>query len=117
MSSDERRAHANVHGHPDSSDANHFRPRAVEGRVGPGRGRAALARANRRFRLRRATLDTFDLLSVIVDWVETGAAPERVISTGNAFPGRARPLCPYPEYPHYTGGDPDAADSFVCRAP
>ncbi len=64
-----------------------------------------------------AALDRFDMLTAIVDWVETGAAPERVLSTGAAFPGRERPLCPYPEYPHYTGGDPDAADSFACRAP
>lgn len=64
-----------------------------------------------------ATLDNFDMLTAIVDWVENGVAPERVDSTGNAFPGRTRPLCAYPEYAHYTGGDENAADSFECRAP
>ncbi len=64
-----------------------------------------------------ATLDRFDMVSAIVDWVENGEAPERVISTGNAFPGRSRPLCAYPEYAHYTGGDVEDAGSFECRAP
>jgi feruloyl esterase len=64
-----------------------------------------------------ATLDSFDMVTAIVDWVENGVAPERVVSTGNAFPGRSRPLCAYPQYAHYTGGDPESADSFECRAP
>jgi len=29
----------------------------------------------------------------------------------------SRPLCPYPAYPHYTGGDPDKASSFTCKTP
>jgi feruloyl esterase len=64
-----------------------------------------------------AALDRFDLLTAIVDWVERDVAPDRVASTGNAFPGRSRPLCGYPEYAHYAGGDPDAAGSFECRRP
>src|SRR5262245_24205675 len=53
-------------------------------------------------------LDVFDLLSAVVDWVEKGAAPESVTATGDAFPGRSRPLCAYPEHAHYLGrGDPD----------
>ena len=51
-----------------------------------------------------------------VDWVEKGVAPESVIATGKAFPGRSRPLCAYPKYASYTGkGDPEDAKSFVCR--
>ena len=50
-----------------------------------------------------ATLDHFDMLSAIVDWVEKGVAPDRVIATGPAFPGRSRPLCPYPQHAEYTG--------------
>jgi feruloyl esterase len=64
-----------------------------------------------------ATLDSFDMVSAIVGWVENGEAPEGIVSTGTAFPGRSRPLCPYPEFAAYTGGDPEAADSFMCRAP
>lgn len=37
-----------------------------------------------------AALDRFDLLSAIVDWVERDVAPDRVISTGDALPGRSR---------------------------
>jgi hypothetical protein len=63
-----------------------------------------------------AALDQFDMVSAIVDWVENGRAPDAVISTGSAFPGRSRPLCPYPKYAHYKGtGDPEKAESFECR--
>lgn len=63
-----------------------------------------------------STLDHFDMLSAVVDWVEKGAAPDRVVATGAAFPGRSRPLCPYPQHAEYTGhGDPNAASSFVCQ--
>jgi feruloyl esterase len=64
----------------------------------------------------QATLDTFDLLTAVVDWVEKGIAPEAVIATGRAFPGRSRPLCPYPKYAQYKGtGDVEDAKSFQCR--
>jgi feruloyl esterase len=61
-------------------------------------------------------LDQFDLLTAVMNWVEKGVAPESVVATGQAFPGRSRPLCAYPKYAHYEGtGDPDDATSFVCR--
>jgi Tannase and feruloyl esterase len=63
-----------------------------------------------------ATLDHFDLLTALVDWVEEGRAPEQVIATGPDFPGRSRPLCPWPTHAHYLGqGDPEKASSFACR--
>lgn len=63
-----------------------------------------------------AALDRFDMLTAIVDWVEKGQAPEKVIATGRTFPGRSRPLCPYPKYAHYKGsGDPNDASSYICR--
>ena len=63
-----------------------------------------------------AALDRFDMLTAIVDWVEKGQAPDRVIATGRAFPGRSRPLCPYPQHAHYRGeGDPNDAGNFVCQ--
>jgi feruloyl esterase len=65
-----------------------------------------------------ATLDQFDLLDPIVNWVEKGEAPQSVIATGTAFPGRSRPLCPYPQHAHYKGkGDIERAESFECRKP
>jgi feruloyl esterase len=62
-----------------------------------------------------AALDSFDLLTPLVEWVEKGTAP-KVTATGRAFPGRSRPLCAYPQHAHYKGqGDPQKADSFECR--
>jgi feruloyl esterase len=63
-----------------------------------------------------ATLDTFDLLGAAVDWVEKGTAPDAVIATGRAFPGRSRPMCAYPKHAHYNGsGDAEDAKNFECR--
>jgi feruloyl esterase len=63
-----------------------------------------------------AALDTFDLLTPLVDWVEKGTAPDVVTATGRAFPGRSRPLCAYPQHAHYKGsGDPQDARNFECR--
>ena len=62
------------------------------------------------------TLDRFDMLGALVDWVESGKAPDSVTATGPAFPGRSRPLCAWPRYAHYKGqGNPDSASSFECR--
>lgn len=41
------------------------------------------------------TVDSFDMLSAIVDWVEEGIAPDRIIAGGGAVQGLSRPLCPY----------------------
>jgi feruloyl esterase len=61
-------------------------------------------------------LDEFDALTAIVDWVERDRAPDRIVATGAAFPGRSRPLCPHPQHAHYVGaGNPDDAVSFECR--
>ena len=62
------------------------------------------------------TLDHFDFLGAVVDWVEHGKAPDAVIATGPAFPGRSRPLCAYPQHAQYNGhGNPEEAASFECR--
>ncbi len=61
------------------------------------------------------TLDRFDLLSALVDWVEHGRAPDSVIATGASAPGESRPLCPFPAYAKYTGsGDARAAANYTC---
>ena len=63
-----------------------------------------------------ATLDRFDMVTAIVNWVEKGQAPDSVIATGAAFKGRSRPLCPYPQYAQYSGkGDPNEAANFTCK--
>jgi feruloyl esterase len=62
------------------------------------------------------SLDNFDLWTPMVNWVEKGTVPESVTATGKAFPGRSRPLCPYPKHAHYKGqGDTEDAANFECR--
>lgn len=63
------------------------------------------------------TVDTFDLLTPLVEWVESDAAPGAVTATGRSMPDQSRPLCPWPEYAHFEGGDPARAESYACRAP
>lgn len=62
---------------------------------------------------------TWDNLNVLDSWVENGVAPPAMpISYGkptvNGVPQRTRPLCVWPTWPKYIGGDPNAAASFTC---
>jgi pimeloyl-ACP methyl ester carboxylesterase len=63
--------------------------------------------------------DMFDALTAIMNWVEQGKAPERILATAGPatpWPGRTRPLCPYPKQARYDGsGDINSAANFVCR--
>jgi feruloyl esterase len=63
------------------------------------------------------TPDSFDLLTPLVEWVENGNAPAAVTAMGRSMPGESRPLCAYPSYAHYTGGDAADAGNYECRAP
>ena len=61
-------------------------------------------------------LDRFDFLDAMVNWVEKRTAPTSVIATGQAFPGRSRPLCPYPKHAQYKGqGNTEDTSNFECR--
>lgn len=78
----------------------------------------------------RAT-DQFDALQALVNWVEQGQAPDRIVAqargVGNpagvnaALPAnwaadRTRPLCPHPLVARYNGsGDPERAENFSCK--
>ena len=58
-----------------------------------------------------------DWLMPMVDWVEKGVAPEKLI--GSHVEGgetkRTRPLCPYPQAARYKGtGSIDDAGNFSC---
>jgi len=60
-----------------------------------------------------------DMLSVLVDWVESGRAPGAltVAEQKAALPittDRILPLCQWPAWPHYKAGDPNIAASFAC---
>ena len=58
----------------------------------------------------------WDPVSAIEAWVEQGVDPaDHLVATDTTgVPGRTRPLCPYPMWPMYKGGDVNAATSFVC---
>lgn len=63
-----------------------------------------------------ATLDQFNMLDAVVNWVEKGTAPESITATGKDFPGRSRPLCAYPKHAQYKGqGNTEDAANFECR--
>jgi hypothetical protein len=55
------------------------------------------------------------LFESLVNWVENGVAPDTILATRTASGVTTeRPLCPYPTFAQYTGGDSNDADSFVC---
>lgn len=61
-----------------------------------------------------------DMLSVLVDWVETGKAPddlavvEQKIEAPAFTVTRSLPLCRWPAWPRYKAGPVEQAASFVC---
>jgi hypothetical protein len=59
---------------------------------------------------------SFDLLTPLLHWVETGTAPQRVIASQ---PGaRTRPVFPYPLVARYDGtGSTDDATNFTAAYP
>lgn len=67
------------------------------------------------------TADQFDELAPLAAWVERGVAPGALAA--HALPGSpldpqgsgvSRPLCAYPAYARYRGGDPADAASYAC---
>jgi feruloyl esterase len=61
--------------------------------------------------------DQFDILSALVDWVEQGKAPAAITAARRGETPDTRPLCPYPAYARYAGGDARRAESFTCTQP
>ena len=60
---------------------------------------------------------TLNALPDLVNWVENGKAPDRIIAS-NPFTGMTRPLCPYPEVARYSGsGSTNDAANFLCVPP
>jgi len=61
----------------------------------------------------------FDALGALSDWVENAKAPEGLtLAEQKLEPGfsvtRTRPLCEWPAWPHFKGGDVKAAGSYEC---
>ena len=63
-----------------------------------------------------------DILTALIRWVEEGVAPDKITastfvddlsSKGIRF---QRPICPYPQFPKYVGGDQNSAGSYRCIA-
>ena len=64
--------------------------------------------------------DTIDLLTPISAWVEKGVPPKNLVPSKLNAAGTVaftRPLCSYPQWAKYTGGDPNSALSFTCVNP
>jgi feruloyl esterase len=61
---------------------------------------------------------TIDAFGAVVNWVENGTAPDKIVGTAPAatpWPGRTRPLCPFPAFAKYTGtGSIEDQANFVC---
>ena len=61
-----------------------------------------------------------DMLSALVQWVETGSAPEYMIASHvrDGHVDRTRPLCRYPKIARWSGsGSSDDAKNFSCVEP
>jgi hypothetical protein len=56
---------------------------------------------------------SWDSLTALERWVEKGQSPTSPTVT-DAIHNRTRPLCEYPAWPRYRGGDPNTASSFAC---
>jgi pimeloyl-ACP methyl ester carboxylesterase len=58
----------------------------------------------------------WDALGALENWVENGVAPgpQVVVDVKPGDRMRTRPLCVYPAWPRYNGGDVDDAASFSC---
>src|SRR5205085_9196346 len=58
--------------------------------------------------------DNYDAFASLVAWVERGEAPDRIIARAGPagpWPGRERPLCPYPQVARYKGkGNSEQSD-------
>lgn len=76
--------------------------------------------------------DQFDMIDALVDWVESGIAPDAVTATTRGAgsisendeapstwaPDRTRPLCAYPKIAEYNGsGSIEDASNFSCVDP
>jgi feruloyl esterase len=64
--------------------------------------------------------DQYDAVTAIIDWVETGVAPDSLVAKKivNGQVTRSRPLCPYPQVARYKGqGSVDDAANFECKMP
>jgi len=60
-----------------------------------------------------------DMVEILSDWVERGSAPGDLVQARHELKlpfavTAARPMCRYPAFPRYRGGDATRAESFEC---
>jgi hypothetical protein len=58
--------------------------------------------------------NTWDRFALLVDWVENGKAPGKSIKVTAGQ--KSLPMCSHPEYPKYSKGPTEAAESYTCSA-
>ncbi|HTR01524.1 MAG TPA: tannase/feruloyl esterase family alpha/beta hydrolase [Candidatus Acidoferrum sp.] len=56
-----------------------------------------------------------DRFALLTQWVEQGKAPAMAVEVSGQ--NATRPMCSYPDYPRYQGGDVNSAASFTCTKP
>ncbi len=56
-----------------------------------------------------------DRFALLTQWVEQGKAPTMSVEVSGM--SATRPMCSYPQYPHYQGGDANSAASYLCTKP
>ena len=64
-------------------------------------------------------VDRFDAITVLIEWVESGIAPDSIsaVRIDDGRITRSRPLCPYPRIARYDGsGSVDKKENFNCEA-
>ena len=69
------------------------------------------------------SMDHFDMLSALVNWVELDQQPDRVTSEAHSTNKEiaeelkyvTRPLCPFPSHAVYRSGNPNSEASFDCN--
>jgi hypothetical protein len=57
--------------------------------------------------------NTYDRVGLLMRWVESKEAPGKTVTVTAGE--RSLPMCSYPEFPGYVGGDVNAATSYACR--
>ncbi|MFQ5720025.1 MAG: tannase/feruloyl esterase family alpha/beta hydrolase [Acidobacteriota bacterium] len=61
--------------------------------------------------------DHLDAMTALIDWVEAGVAPDRIVASqrDGATARRTRPVCPFPQVARFKGtGETDVAANFDC---
>lgn len=66
-----------------------------------------------------APLTAVDWSDAIINWVESDRAPDQLTYLGRTAAGIAKsmPVCQYPQYPRYSGGNVNDATSYKCTVP